>query len=148
MRRVALALLFVVGECSVCNADLAMITECSHPLGMALDLKPTFQAWHSSNMHETKLTFIRMSLREYDVIIKDTHGDIHLRSHDPNVIKVFEDEDNLTIVSAPPIGLVETFQLSTLADGQRIALWNILRNNSRPMKITNVANYLFKCEDR
>lgn len=148
IRPIIISLIIIFAGSQQSNANIAMITECSQPSGMVLNLKPSFQSWHDTNLAETKLVFIRLNVREYNVIIKDRHGDIFVKSHDPHVTKVFEDEDNLTIISTPPIGVVETFQLSTLTGGKRIALWNILRNNSQPMKNTNVNTYLFQCEDK
>lgn len=130
------------------HAQVAMITECSHPQGIGLDLTPKLEMWHAVSIEQTTLSFIRVGRGEYDLVIHDKHGKISIRSHDPDVRKVFEDEKSLTIISAPPIGLVEVYQLSTLPNGQRIAIWNVMRNDALPIKNTNVVTYVLKCEDR
>ena len=129
-------------------ANIAMITECYQPHGTAIAFAPNGENWHEARLEQTKLSFIRVSSREYDVVIKDQLGDIFVRAHDPHVRKVFKDENSVTIISTPPIGLVEVFQLSTLSDGKRVAMWNIMKNNALPMKKTNATTYILQCEDR
>ena len=148
MRYIVLFIIIIASFTQISHAQVAMITECSHPQGTALDLVPKSHTWHEVSIEPTKISFIRVGTGEYDVVIKDRHGNIFVRSHDPYVRKVFEDEKSLTIVSAPPIGLVEIYQLSTLPDGQRIAIWNVMRNNALPLKNTNVVTYVLRCEDR
>lgn len=148
MRRIVLtATIFLLGT-KLAHADIAMITECSQPQGNAIEFAPRLDNWHEAKLEQTKVSFIRISLREYDVVIKDQHGDIFVKAHDPHVSKVFKDENSVTIISTPPIGLVEVFQLSTLSDGKRIAMWNIMKNNALPMKKTNATTYILQCEDR
>ena len=148
MRSIVLtATIFLLGA-ELAHANIAMITECSHPQGTAIEFAPKLDNWHQAKLEQTKVSFIRVGSREYDVVIKDQHGDIFVKSHDPHVSKVFEDDKNLTIISTPPIGLVEVFQLSILPDGKRIAIWNIMKNNVLPMKKTNATTYILQCEDR
>ena len=148
MRSIVLA--FVIFLCwpQLGYASIAMVTECFQPQGTTVEFAPKLENWHESKLENTKVSFLRVSPTEYDVIIKDKHGDIFVKSHDPDVSKVYEDEESLTIISTPPIGLVEVFQISTLPDGRRIAIWNIMKNNALPMKKTNVAIYILQCEDR
>ena len=148
MRSIVLAMVICLCWPVTGYVNIAMITECSQPHGTAIAFAPSAENWHETRLEQTKLSFIKVSPREYDVVIKDQHGDIFVKAHDSHISKVFEDENSVTIISAPPIGLVEVFQLSTLPDGKRVAMWNIMKNNTLPMKKTNVTTYILQCEDR
>lgn len=127
---------------------IAMITECQSASGLAYDVKPQEHSWHEDRLDHTKVVFLRVGMREYNVIVKHGDRDEQIRAHDPSLRHVFEDDDNLTIVSLSPLGIAETFQLSTIKSNEKILFWNIMKNNVPPMKTTKVATYVLQCEDR
>ena len=124
-----------------------MITECHNATGMAFEVKPELHSWHEDKLDRIKVVFIRVGMREYDVIIKHNDRDEFIKAHDPSLRHLFEDEDNLTIVSLTPLGIAETFQLSSRSD-QKLLFWSLMKNNVPPMKITKVVTYVLQCEDR
>ncbi len=127
---------------------LAMITECYNAVGFEYDLKPHNQSWHDVKLEKVKIVLMRVGMREYDVMIKYKDRDEIVRAHSPFLRHVFEDDNHLTISSLWPIGISETFQLSTMDTGQRVLFWNIMKNNTPPMKSTKVTTYTLTCEDR
>ena len=127
---------------------LAMITECQNAVGLEYDLAPKNPSWHDVKLENVKIVLMRVGMREYDVMIKHKDRDEIVRAHSPFLRHVFEDDNHLTISSLWPIGISETFQLSTMDTGQRVLFWNIMKNNTPPMKSTKVTTYTLTCEDR
>lgn len=128
---------------------IAMITECSNPSGKGIDIQPEYQNWHDEVLDNTKVVFIRVGMREYDVIIKQGgRTNEVLSAHSPFVKHVYEDDNNLTIATVSPLGISETFQMSQLSDNQRYLFWNIMKNNTPPLRKSKVVTYVLKCEDR
>lgn len=127
---------------------LAMITECQNAVGLEYDLKPKNPSWHDVKLEKLKIVLMRVGMREYDVMIKYIDRDEIMRAHSPFLRHVFEDDNHLTISSLWPIGISETFQLSTMDTGQRVLFWNIMKNNTPPMKSTKVTTYTLTCDDK